>query len=468
MFVPQNIPAMRMVDIKAMEHKPYTERAIDVLLQYLTDFSEDELRECVNAAYAKDKFGDNPVPLVQVNENTGVLELWHGPTSAFKDMALQLLPHLLTRSMNKTGETNKVVILVATSGDTGKAALEGFADVEGTQIIVFYPSEGVSDIQKRQMITQTGKNVKVFGIEGNFDDAQRGVKEIFGNTAMSDELEKKGYTFSSANSINWGRLVPQIVYYFSAYVDAIKAGKISAGDAINFVVPTGNFGDILAGYYAKLMGLPIDRLLCASNSNNVLTDFINSGVYDKRRDFYKTISPSMDILVSSNLERLLYNVSDGDAVRVAEYMQRLNNEGFYQVDSDDLKRIQSEFFGAWVDELETKEAISRIYSDYHYLMDTHTAVAWRALEKYRFLTSDETYTIVLSTASPYKFADSVLEALDDKEQPKGEPFALLHKLNEETGVEIPPRMLALEELPVLHNEVIPSDKMELAVMKNLV
>ena len=468
LFVPQNIPAMRMVDIKAMANKPYTERAIDVLLQYLTDFSEDELRECVNAAYAKDKFGDNPVPLVQVNENTGVLELWHGPTSAFKDMALQLLPHLLTRSMNKTGETNKVVILVATSGDTGKAALEGFADVEGTQIIVFYPSEGVSDIQKRQMITQAGKNVKVFGIEGNFDDAQRGVKEIFGNKAMSDELEKKGYTFSSANSINWGRLVPQIVYYFSAYVDAIKAGKISAGDAINFVVPTGNFGDILAGYYAKLMGLPIDRLLCASNSNNVLTDFINSGVYDKRRDFYKTISPSMDILVSSNLERLLYNVSDGDAVRVAEYMQRLNNEGFYQVDSDDLKRIQSEFFGAWVDELETKEAISRIYSDYHYLMDTHTAVAWRALEKYRFLTSDETYTIVLSTASPYKFADSVLEALDDKEQPKGEPFALLHKLSEETGVEIPPRMLALEELPVLHSEVIPSDKMELAVMKNLV
>ena len=468
LFVPQNIPAMRMVDIKAMANKPYTERAIDVLLQYLTDFSEDELRECVNAAYAKDKFGDNPVPLVQVNDNTGVLELWHGPTSAFKDMALQLLPHLLTRSMKKTGETNKVVILVATSGDTGKAALEGFADVEGTQIIVFYPSEGVSDIQKRQMITQAGKNVKVFGIEGNFDDAQRGVKEIFGNKAMSDELEKKGYTFSSANSINWGRLVPQIVYYFSAYVDAIKAGKISAGDAINFVVPTGNFGDILAGYYAKLMGLPIDRLLCASNSNNVLTDFINSGVYDKRRDFYKTISPSMDILVSSNLERLLYNVSDGDAARVAEYMQRLNNEGFYQVDSDDLKRIQSEFFGAWVDELETKEAISRIYSDYHYLMDTHTAVAWRALEKYRFLTSDETYTIVLSTASPYKFADSVLEALDDKEQPKGEPFALLHKLNEETGVEIPPRMLVLEELPVLHSEVIPSDKMELAVMKNLV
>ena len=465
LFVPQNIPAMRMVDIKAMERKPYTERAVDVLLQYLTDFSEDELRECVNAAYAPEKFGDNPVPLVQVNDNTGVLELWHGPTSAFKDMALQLLPHLLTRSMQKTGETNKVVILVATSGDTGKAALEGFADVPGTQIIVFYPSEGVSDIQKHQMITQAGKNVKVFGIEGNFDDAQRGVKEIFGNTALSDELEKKGYTFSSANSINWGRLVPQIVYYFSAYVDAIKAGKITAGQPINFVVPTGNFGDILAGYYAKLMGLPIDRLLCASNSNNVLTDFINTGVYDRRREFYKTVSPSMDILVSSNLERLLYSVTEHDAARVADYM---NTEGHYEIDSDDLKQIQSQFFGAWVDELETKEAIGRIYNDYHYLMDTHTAVAWRAMEKYRFLTSDETYTVVLSTASPYKFADSVLAALDDAQPQGSNPFELLQELHADTGTEIPPRMLALENLPVLHSEVIPADKMELAVVKNLV
>ena len=468
LFVPQNIPQIRMVDIKAMARKPYTERAVDVLMQYLTDFSEDELRECVNAAYAEDKFGTEPVPLVQVNDNTGVLELWHGPTSAFKDMALQLLPQLLTRSIKKTGETNKVVILVATSGDTGKAALEGFADVEGTQIIVFYPSEGVSDIQKQQMITQAGRNVKVFGIEGNFDDAQRGVKEIFGNTALASELEKKGYSFSSANSINWGRLVPQIVYYFSAYVDAVKAGKITAGDAINFVVPTGNFGDILAGYYAKLMGLPIDRLLCASNSNNVLTDFINTGVYDKRREFYKTISPSMDILVSSNLERLLYNVTGADAARVADYMKRLNTEGFYQIESEDLKKIQSEFFGAWVDELETKEAIGRIYSDYHYLMDTHTAVAWRALEKYRFLTSDDTYTIVLSTASPYKFADSVLSALEDAPVKDSDPFALLHELSEKTETAIPPRMLALQELPVLHEEVIPADKMELAVVKNLV
>ena len=467
LFVPQRIPSMRMGDIKAMAKKPYTERAIDVLLQFLTDFSEDELRECVNAAYAKEKFGDNPVPLVQVNDNTAVLELWHGPTSAFKDMALQLLPHLLTRSMKKTGETNKVVILVATSGDTGKAALEGFADVEGTQIIVFYPSEGVSDIQKRQMITQMGKNVKVFGIEGNFDDAQRGVKEIFGNKVLSDELSKNGFSFSSANSINWGRLVPQIVYYFSAYVDAVAAGKISFGDKVNFVVPTGNFGDILAGYYAKLMGLPVERLLCASNSNKVLTDFINAGTYDKRREFYKTISPSMDILVSSNLERLLYNVTDENAALVANYMKRLNTEGVYQIDNDVLKRVQTDFFGAWVDELETKETIGRIYGDYKYLMDTHTAVAWRALEKYRFLTSDDTYSIVLSTASPYKFADSVLDALEDTQPAGADPFANLDELNAKTGEEIPPRMLALKDLPVLHSEIIPADKMELAVVKNL-
>lgn len=467
LFVPQRIPQLRAGDIKNMSKKIYAERAVDVLMQYLTDFSEEELRAATHAAYAEEKFGMNPVPLVQVNENTAVLELWHGPTSAFKDMALQLLPHLLTRSLQKAGEANKVVILVATSGDTGKAALEGFADVEGTQIIVFYPSEGVSEIQKRQMLTQAGRNVKVFGIEGNFDDAQRGVKEIFGNTALADQLSQKGYSFSSANSINWGRLVPQIAYYFSAYLDAVRAGKITFGDAVNFVVPTGNFGDILAGYYAKHMGLPVERLLCASNSNKVLTDFINTGVYDKRREFFKTISPSMDILVSSNLERLLYHITNEDSELVSSYMKRLASEGAYQVEGEVLRKVQSEFFGAWVDEVETKEAIGRVYGDYHYLLDTHTAVAWRALEKYRFLTSDDTYSIVLSTASPFKFADSVLDALDDP-QPEGtDPFASLARLCERTGVEIPPRMLALAELPLLHKEVIAAEKMELAVVKNL-
>lgn len=469
LFVPQHIPQIRIADIKAMARKSYTERAIDVLLKFLTDYSEDELRECVSSAYTLEKFGgENPVPLVQVNANTGVLELWHGPTSAFKDMALQLLPHLLTRAVKKTGETKKVVILVATSGDTGKAALEGFADVEGTEIIVFYPSEGVSEIQKRQMTTQPGKNVRVFAIQGNFDDAQRGVKEIFGNEALGQELAEKGCVFSSANSINWGRLVPQIVYYFSAYVDAVKAGKIAYGDPINFVVPTGNFGDILAGYYAKLMGLPVDRLLCASNSNNVLTDFINTGVYDRRREFYKTISPSMDILISSNLERLLYYITENDAGRVSEYMNQLNTEGVYKIESDELKSIQRQFFGGWVDEVETKEAIGRIYSDYGYLMDTHTAVAWRAMEKYRFLTSDATYTIVLSTASPYKFAGDVLSALEDAAVPAGAaPFEMLHKLHAKTDVPIPPRMLELENMPVLHETVIQASEMEETVKNNL-
>lgn len=468
LFVPQHLPQMRLNDIKSMSSKPYTERAIDVLLQFLTDFSEDELRECVNKAYASEEFGENPVPLVQINDNTGVLELWHGPTSAFKDMALQLLPHLLTRSMKKTGETHKVVILVATSGDTGKAALEGFADVDNTEIIVFYPCEGVSDIQKRQMITQMGKNVRVFGIEGNFDDAQRGVKEIFDNDIMSRELGDKGYIFSSANSINWGRLVPQIVYYFSAYIDAVDAGKIALGDPINFVVPTGNFGDILAGYYAKLMGLPVDRLLCASNSNNVLTDFINTGTYDKRREFFKTVSPSMDILVSSNLERLLYDVTGRNAEKVSQYMRSLNTDGFYKIESEELKLIQRQFFGAWIDEVETKEAIHRIYNDYGYLMDTHTAVAWRALDKYRFLTSDETYTVVLSTANPYKFANSVLSALEDKPVAAEDPFVLLEQLHEMTGTEIPAPMVALKDMPVLHKEIIPADKMEMAVLTNLI
>lgn len=467
LFVPQSFPKVRLSDIKAMQDKPYTERAVDILCQFLTDYSEDELRQCVQQAYTEEKFNGEAVPLVKINDNTAVLELWHGPTSAFKDMALQLLPHLLTKAIAKTGEKNKVVILVATSGDTGKAALEGFADVEDTEIIVFYPCDGVSDIQKRQMITQCGKNVKVFGIEGNFDDAQRGVKEIFSNTELAAELETKGYVFSSANSINWGRLVPQIVYYFSAYADAVKQGHIKLGDPVNFTVPTGNFGNILAGYYAKLMGLPVERLLCASNSNNVLTDFINTGVYNKKREFYKTISPSMDILVSSNLERLLYSITGNNAEEISEYMAALNTSGSYEVASDYLKIIQSEFFGAWVDELETKETISRIYNDYTYLMDTHTAVAWRALEKYRLLTDDDTFSIVLSTASPYKFCDSVLSALEDKNVGGKDAFELLHLLNEKTAVPIPERMLELEKMPVLHKEIIAPEQMQETVVDNL-
>lgn len=468
LFVPQSFPHMRLSDIEAMADKPYTERAVDILIQYLTDYSEDELRECVNLAYGDNKFdAANNVPLVQVNKNTGVLELWHGPTSAFKDMALQLLPHLLTRAITKTAERNKIVILVATSGDTGKAALEGFADVEGTQIIVFYPSEGVSDIQKQQMITQRGSNVAVFGIEGNFDDAQRGVKELFSDAALAEELKKKGFAFSSANSINWGRLVPQIVYYFSAYADAVKAKKVVLGAPVNFVVPTGNFGDILAGYYAKQMGLPVARLICASNSNNVLADFINNGVYDKRREFFKTASPSMDILVSSNLERLLYHVANRNAAQIRKYMDALNTAGVYKVSEDELAQIQDEFFGAWVDEHETKETIAAVYSDHKYLMDTHTAVAWKALEKYRILTSDDTYSIVLSTASPYKFSDSVLSSLEYKPVHVENPFDLLRSLSEKTGTTIPAKMLELENMEQLHKDVIPAQDMKAAVLKKV-
>ena len=448
LFVPQNIPAMRMVDIKAMERKPYTERAVDVLLQYLTDFSEDELRECVNAAYAPEKFGDNPVPLVQVNDNTGVLELWHGPTSAFKDMALQLLPHLLTRSMQKTGETNKVVILVATSGDTGKAALEGFADVPGTQIIVFYPSEGVSDIQKQQMITQAGKNVKVFGIEGNFDDAQRGVKEIFGNTALSDELEKKGYTFSSANSINWGRLVPQIVYYFAAYAQLLKAVKVHFGDKVDFCVPTGNFGDILAGYYAKQMGLPVGRLICASNENNVLTDFLTTGTYTAKREFFKTTSPSMDILVSSNLERLLYHVTGSDA-EVAGLMKSLSETGSYTVRPETLAAIQESFGCGWSSEEEVAGEIRARYEQDGYLCDTHTAVAFHVAGRHK---REGVPMVVLSTASPDKFPRSVLEALGHT-APQND-FEAMQELEAATGRTAPASLAALRQKAERFNTVI--------------
>lgn len=468
LFVPTEFPQVSLEEIASLRKMSYQERAVYILKQFLTDYTEEELRDCVNKAYTEEKFGKNPVPLVQVNNNTGVLELWHGPTSAFKDMALQLLPHLLLAAKKKTGELHKIVILVATSGDTGKAALEGFADVPGTEIMVFYPSEGVSDIQKRQMTTQPGENVKVFGIEGNFDDAQRGVKEIFSNKILAKSLAEKGFVFSSANSINWGRLAPQIVYYFSAYVDAVAAKKIKLGEEINFVVPTGNFGDILAGYYAKQMGLPVQRLLCASNSNNILTDFINTGIYDKRREFYKTVSPSMDILVSSNLERLLYHVSEGDATKVAGYMEKLNTEGIYEVEREALRKIRSEFFGAWVDEFETKETIGRVYRENNYVLDTHTAVAWRALEKYRYLPEDpDTYTVVLSTASPFKFANNVLSAIKGEETTAENPFDLLRELSAETGMAIPSRMAALEEAPILHKDVVDSKKMELTVIGNL-
>lgn len=467
LFIPEKFPKLSLDEIVSMRNMSYKERAVAILSFFLTDYTKEELSACADEAYAEDKFGCEPVPLVKVSADTDVLELWHGPTSAFKDMALQILPHLLTKAMVKTGESHKVVILVATSGDTGKAALEGFANVEDTEIIVFYPEDGVSAIQKRQMQTQYGSNVNVIGIQGNFDDAQRGVKEIFSDEGLAEELKEKGYVFSSANSINWGRLVPQIVYYFSAYSDAVAKGRIKAGQKINFAVPTGNFGDILAGYYAKTMGLPVAKFICASNSNNVLSDFINTGIYDRRRDFYKTVSPSMDILVSSNLERLLYSVTEGDSAKVADWMQQLATNGTYNVGEKINDIILAEFFGAWVDEVETKETIGRVFSEQNYLLDPHTAVAWRACEKYRLVSSDDNYCIVLSTASPYKFSDAVLEAVGSEAGDETNPFDSLRKLHDLSQLAIPEPMLAMEKLPVIHKDVIEAASMKEAVCKIL-
>lgn len=470
LFVPQSFPPVRLVDIKAMVGKSYVERAADVMGRYLTDFTGDELMECVEGAYRTGKFDSLKIaPLREVNYNTAVLELWHGLTAAFKDMALQILPRLLTKSMAKTGALYKTAILVATSGDTGKAALEGFADVPGTYIIVFYPADGVSEIQKRQMATQKGKNVSVFGVKGNFDDTQKGVKDIFSDKEMAERIAKDGYAFSSANSINFGRLVPQIAYYFSAYADAIEKGFAKPGELLNFVVPTGNFANILAGYYAKEMGLPAARLICASNSNNILTDFINTGVYDRRREFYRTMSPSMDILISSNLERLLYLVTGKKPERVRSFMEKLAEDGVYEINSEELEKVHGGFFAAWVDELETKETIGRIFSDYGYLMDPHTAVAWRSLEKYRLFTGDDTCSIVLSTASPYKFCDSVLPAIerDWKEKDGADPMELLRELSQKTGIKAPLNLLALERLPVIHTGVIEKEDMAQAVLQSL-
>ena len=345
LFVPKEFPAISLAEIDAMRGTPYSDRALTVLARFLTDYSEEELKTCVETAYSKERFGDFPAPLHMLKKDLDVLELWHGPTCAFKDMALQILPLFLTKAVVKTGEEKKLVILVATSGDTGKAAMAGFADVPETEVIVFYPQEGVSDIQKLQMVTQKGDNVHAVAVEGNFDDAQTGVKKLFGDKKLAEELDEHACAFSSANSINWGRLVPQIVYYFSAYAEAVNGGRVENGEPINFSVPTGNFGDILAGFYAKLMGLPVNKFICASNSNNVLTDFINTGVYNRKRPFHKTISPSMDILVSSNLERLLFEETGHNAAKVAGWMQELADKGEYSIDSELQSRILKDFFG---------------------------------------------------------------------------------------------------------------------------
>ncbi len=439
LFVPSEIPALSLQDIKKMCKMEYTDRAVYILKKYLTDYLVRELKECAEGAYGGGKFsGGNPAPLVNLGDGVNILELWHGPTCAFKDMALQILPHFLTKAMKKTGEDKTVVILVATSGDTGKAALEGFKDVDGTKIAVFYPSDGVSDIQKLQMITQEGENVFVSGIKGNFDDAQTGVKTIFTDNDAKKDFFENGAVLSSANSINWGRLVPQIVYYVSAYCDMVESGEIKIGEKINICVPTGNFGNILAAYYAKKMGVPVNKLICASNSNNVLTEFIRTGVYDKNREFHTTISPSMDILISSNLERLLFDLCGNDDAKLNKWMNDLKEKGKYSLPAEMKKKISKILWAGCCDDYFTKECIYKTKEKYGYTIDTHTAVAVDVYNQYKSETNDNTPTVIASTASPFKFNESVLSALGMENEYAGKnDFEMLDLLSGVSGMEIP-------------------------------
>ena len=449
LFVPEELPKVTLEEISALINADYRARAKSIMSRFLEDFSDEEIEKFTAAAYGDNFDCEAVAPLSFVDDTTAFLELWHGPTCAFKDMALQMLPHLLTASLKKTGEDKTVCILVATSGDTGKAALEGFADVEGTKIFVFYPKDGVSDIQRLQMVTQSGDNVGVCSVIGNFDDAQTGVKKIFGNGEFAASLAERGFFLSSANSINWGRLLPQIVYYFSAYCDFVKNGKLALGEKLDFCVPTGNFGNILAGWYAKQMGLPVGRLICASNENNVLTEFIEKGVYDKNRPFHTTISPSMDILVSSNLERLLYALAGSEKVR--EYMSDLAEKGCYQVDEVVHAAVKSDFGCGCCDDEATKAAIRDLFEEKGYLMDTHTAVAYKVLCEQR---EGKTPAVIVSTASPYKFAVDVLDALGAA---AGEDA--LSALSEKSGTKIPAPLSGLDKRSVRFDKFTEKEKM---------
>lgn len=446
LFIPVEIPKISKDDINELVGMDYIGRAKKILSLYLTDFSEDEIDYCVNGAYAKGKFSDEKIaPLHTLSDKAEILELWKGPTCAFKDMALQLLPYLLTVAAKKSAPDKKIVILVATSGDTGKAALEGFKDVPGTKILVFYPEDGVSPMQKLQMITQEGENVAVCAIEGNFDDAQNGVKAIFTDKEVAKKLDGMGMMFSSANSINWGRLVPQIVYYVSAYCDMLSKGKIKMGDEINVVVPTGNFGNILAAYYAKEMGVPIKKLICASNSNDVLTEFLKTGVYNRVRDFYTTISPSMDILISSNLERLLFLLSSMDDVKVNAWMKELKESGKYRVGDEVLSKIKAVFEAGCCNDEKTKATIAEVFEEKKYLCDTHTAVAVAVYEDYIAQSGDSTPTVIASTANPFKFSASVLDAVRPGMTEGMNEFDMVLGLHVETGADCPPQLANLKD-----------------------
>ena len=466
LMTPEVFPKLSHNALDTMRDMSYQQRAVYVMSSYLDDFTSSELSAYASRAYGGGKFDVKEVaPVRRVDGNTYCLELWHGPTCAFKDMALQMLPHLLSASLVKNQEEKTACILVATSGDTGKAALEGFKDVDRTRILVFYPRDGVSAIQELQMVTQEGDNVGVCSVAGNFDDAQTGVKKLFSDEALREQLAARGFFLSSANSINWGRVLPQIVYYISAYCDLMRDGHIQRGETVNVCVPTGNFGNILAACYAREMGVPIGKLICASNSNNVLTDFLKTGVYDRNRTFYNTISPSMDILISSNLERLLFALTNHDGGAVGEYMAQLNQTGRYEVSPAILTRLTKLFAAGFCDDSQTRRTIGRLWQDHRYLIDPHTAVAFDVLDQYRRETGDGTPAIVVSTASPFKFCDSVLTALGVREQAEG--TAILDQLSDLTGVPVPAPLAALKDKAVRFRETVARERMADPVLEML-
>ena len=464
LFVPTEIPKLD-VPMDELAKMSYQETAYEVMKCFLTDFTEEELKNCINNAY-DEKFDTKEIAPLHEADGAYFLELYHGATIAFKDMALSILPHLLVTSARKNNVKNEIVILTATSGDTGKAALAGFADVPGTKIIVFYPKSGVSPIQEKQMVTQKGDNTYVIGIKGNFDDAQTGVKKMFSNKELAKVMNDNGFQFSSANSINIGRLVPQVVYYVKAYADLLKQGALKAGEPMNVVVPTGNFGNILASYYAKQMGIPIGKFVCASNKNKVLFDFFETGKYDRNREFYATTSPSMDILISSNLERMIYRIAGNDAKQCAKFMAALTKDGEYVI-TDAMKAELSEFFGAFGSEEETAVKIKEVYDKEGYVMDTHTAVAAVAYDKYKAATGDDkTPTVIASTASPYKFTRSVMDAIDPAYDAEDD-FELVDELNKVSKTAIPKAIEEIRTAPVLHDTVCETAAMEDEVKKIL-
>ncbi|MDO5293586.1 MAG: threonine synthase [bacterium] len=456
LFVPNMIPQLD-VSLEDLTKMSYQEIAYEVMKLFLTDFTEEELKYCINKAYDT-KFDTPEIAPIREADGAYYLELFHGSTIAFKDMALSILPYLLTTSAKKNNVENEIVILTATSGDTGKAALAGFADVEGTKIIVFYPKHGVSPIQEKQMVTQKGNNTYVVGINGNFDDAQSGVKAMFNDKQLADEMNKAGYQFSSANSINIGRLVPQIVYYVYSYSRLVKENKIVAGEKINVVVPTGNFGNILAAYYAKNMGIPMNKLICASNDNKVLFDFFKTGTYDRNREFILTSSPSMDILISSNLERLVYRIAGQDSEINAELMKSLTKDGVYNI-TDEMKAKLADFVGGYSDEAETAKTIKKLYEDTGYVIDTHTAVAAGVYNDYKQDSKDDTKTIIASTASPFKFTRSVMEAIDPAYASKTD-FELVDELSKIGNVKVPQAIEDIRNAKVLHDTVCDVDEMQ--------